>query len=46
MSISLLYCLDGETTTVKIRNKNTLVEEDITLKDLYVRLYNPLKIVN
>jgi hypothetical protein len=45
MSISLLYCLDGETTTVKIRNKQTLVEEDITLKDLYVRLYNPNKII-
>lgn len=46
MSISLLYCLDGDTTTVKIRNKNTLIEEDITLKDLYVRLYDPLKIIN
>ena len=45
MSISLLYCLDGETTTVKIRNKKTLVEEDITLKDLYTRLYNPAKII-
>lgn len=41
MSISLLYCLDGETTTVKIRNKKTLVEEDVTLKELFVRLYNP-----
>lgn len=41
MSISLLYCLDGETTTVRIRNKQTLVEEDITLKDLYTRLYSP-----
>ena len=45
MSISLLYCLDGETTTVKIRNKKTLVEEDITLKDLYTLLYNPEKII-
>ena len=44
MSITLLYCLDGE-TTVKIRNKQTLVEEDITLKDLYVRLYRPGKII-
>jgi hypothetical protein len=44
MSISLLYCLDGE-TTVKIRNKQTLVEEDVTLKELYTRLYNPGKIV-
>ena len=41
LSISLLYCLDGETTTVKIRNKKTLIEEDVTLKELFVRLYNP-----
>jgi len=41
MSISLLYCLDGETTTIKIRNKKTLIEEDVTLKELFVRLYNP-----
>jgi hypothetical protein len=41
MSISLLYCLDGETTTVKIRNKKTLIEEDVTLKELFVKLYNP-----
>ena len=40
LSISLLYCLDGD-STVKIRNKITLVEEDITLQELYVRLYNP-----
>ncbi len=45
MSISLLYCLDGETTTVKIRNKNTLVEEDISLKDLYIRLLNPKRVI-
>lgn len=45
MSISLLYCLDGETTIVKIRNKQTKVEEDITLKDLYIRLLNPTKIL-
>jgi hypothetical protein len=45
MSITLLYCLDGDTTTVKIRNKKTLVEEDITLKDLYIRLHNPKKII-
>ena len=44
LSISLLYCLDGD-STVKIRNKITLVEEDITLQDLYVRLYNPTQIV-
>lgn len=46
MSISLLYCLDGDTTTVRIRNKKTLVEEDITLKDLYNRLYNPKNIIS
>ncbi len=46
MSVSLLYCLDGDTTTVRIRNKNTLSEEDITLKNLYVRLYNPEKVLN
>ncbi len=40
MSISLLYCLDGD-TTVKIRNKETLIEEDISLQNLYTRLYNP-----
>ena len=45
MSISLLYCLDGDTTTVKIRNKNTLIEEDIMLKELYIRLHNPKKII-
>jgi len=37
MSISLLYCLDGE-TTVKIRHKETKIEEDITLAQLYARL--------
>lgn len=46
MSISLLYCLDGDTTTVKIRHKETLVEEEITLKDLYIRLVNPDKILS
>jgi len=46
MSISLLYCLDGETTTVNIRNKHTLVEEEITLKDLYIRLYNPFVVID
>jgi len=39
MSISLLYCLDGDTTTVQVRNKHTLVEEDITLRDLYIRIH-------
>ena len=45
MSISLLYCLDGDTTYVKIRNKHTLEEEDITLKDLFTRLYTPERVV-
>jgi len=40
LSITLLYCLAGE-TTVRIRDKETLVEEEISLKDLYTRLYNP-----
>ena len=44
MSISLLYCLGGD-TTVKIRHKKTLVEEEISLKDLYVRLVSPQKIL-
>ena len=46
MSISLLYCLDGDTTVVKIRHKETLVEEEITLKDLYIRLVKPDKILS
>ena len=46
MSISLLYCLDGDTTTVKIRNKKTLQEEDVTLKELFVRLHNPSKVLD
>lgn len=37
MSISLLYCLDGD-STVRIRDKNTLVEEDISLAQLYNQL--------
>lgn len=44
MSISLLYCLDGE-TTVQIRDKSTLVEETISLQDLYTRLYNPTNVL-
>lgn len=44
LSISLLYCLGGE-TMVKIRNKQTLIEEDISLKELYIRLYNPAKVI-
>lgn len=46
MSISLLYCLDGETSFVKIRNKQTLVEEEVSLKDLYVRLLNPRQVIS
>lgn len=38
MSITLLYCLDGDTTKVKVRNKTTLIEEEITLAELYGRL--------
>lgn len=45
LSITLLYCLGGE-TTVKIRNKKTLVEEEISLQDLYIRLANPIKILS
>lgn len=44
LAISLLYCLDGD-STVRIRNKNTLKEEDISLKDLYSRLHNPINIL-
>jgi len=43
MSISLLYCLDGDTTTVKVRNKTTLVEEELTLAELYSRLSGAIK---
>lgn len=45
MSISLLYCLDGDTTTVKVRNKHTLVEEEVTLAELYGRLTGAKKII-
>jgi hypothetical protein len=38
MSISLLFCLDGDTTKVKIRDKETLVEEEILLSELYARM--------
>jgi hypothetical protein len=41
LSVSLLYCLDGDTSMVRIRNKQTLVEEDISLKDLFIRLSSP-----
>jgi len=45
MSISLLYCLDGDTTRVRIRNKQTLVEEDVTLTELYKKLYDPKNLI-
>jgi hypothetical protein len=45
MSISLLYCLDGDTTTVQIRHKQTHVEETVTLKDLYIRLCKPAQVI-
>jgi hypothetical protein len=38
MSISLLYCLDGDTTKVTVRNKHTLIEEEVTLVELYGKL--------
>jgi len=46
MSLSLLYCLDGDTSFVKVRNKKTLIEEDISLTELYTRLLNPKKIIS
>lgn len=45
MSLSLIYCLEGN-TTVKIRNKHTLVEEEISLIDLYTRMYKPDNIIS
>lgn len=45
MSISLLYCLDGDTTKVRVRNKKTLVEEELTLAELYGRLTGAEKII-
>lgn len=45
MAISLLYCLDGDTTTVKVRNKTSLVEEELTLAELYGRLTGAQKII-
>jgi hypothetical protein len=45
LSLSLLYCLDGDTSFVKVRNKKTLVEEEISLKELYIRLLNPKKVI-
>jgi hypothetical protein len=37
LSISLLYCLDGE-TTVKVRNKETGEIKDVSLAELYEEL--------
>lgn len=45
MAISLLYCLDGDTTTVKVRNKHTLVEEELTLAQLYSKLSRVERII-
>ena len=45
MSISLLYCLDGD-STVTIRNKKTLKEENISLTELYTKLYNIQNIIS
>jgi hypothetical protein len=45
MSISLLYCLDGDTTTVKVRNKQTLIEEELTLAELYGKLTGAARII-
>ena len=44
MAVSLLYCLDGE-TTVKIRNKKTLLEETVTLAELYGRLSGAKRVI-
>jgi hypothetical protein len=40
LTINLLYCLDGD-STVRIRDKETLIEEQIELRELYKRLYKP-----
>lgn len=44
LTINLLYCLDGE-SSVTIRNKSTLCVENITLRDLFTRLYEPHEVV-
>lgn len=46
MSITLLYCLDGDSTTVNIRDKYTLKEEEITMAELYRRLLKPKKVLS
>lgn len=45
LSISLLYCLDGDTTTVRVRDKMSLEEEDITLAELYAKMANISKVI-
>lgn len=44
MSVSLLYCLDGD-TCVTVRNKQTHIEETITLAALYGRLCGAKRII-
>lgn len=44
MSVSLLYCLDGD-TTVTVRNKQTHIEETITLAELYGRLSGAKRVI-
>jgi len=46
MSISLLFCLDGKTSFVRIRDKTTLVEEETSLVGLFKRLYQPKNIID
>jgi len=43
-SLSLIYCLDGD-TTVRIRHKETLVEEEISLAALYQRLDPDVQVI-
>jgi hypothetical protein len=43
-SLSLIYCLDGD-TTVRIRHKETLVEEEISLAALYQRLDPEVRVI-
>jgi len=38
MSITLLYCLDGSTTNVTVRNKKTGLVEEIALEELHKRM--------
>ncbi len=38
LSLSLIYCLDGPSSLVKVRNKKTKKIEEISLQDLYKRL--------